>query len=90
MKFQIVVYNQALRKPGYPSTAMKPYLAMTGPLPGTLSDPFRAEGATPEEARAKLIAMVQGFLDTYPELEVTEVDIKPSDRARQMDQSESP
>lgn len=85
MKFQIVTYNQAKRRPGYPSTSTRPYLAMTGPLPGTFGDPFRAEGDTHEEARTKLIAMIQQFLDTYPELEVTEIDITPSDRARQMD-----
>lgn len=88
MKFQIVTYNQATRRPWYPSTGAKPYLAMTGPLPGT-RDPLRAEGDTCEEARTKLIAIVHKFLDSYPELEVTEVDIHPSELVRQMDQGKS-
>jgi len=90
VKFQIVTYNQAARRPGYPSTSVKPYMAMTGPLPGTLGDPLRADGETREEARMKLVAMIQRLLDMYPGLEVTEVDIQPSERARQLDRGESP
>ena len=80
MKFQIVTYNQAKRRLGYPPASTKSYLAtMTGPLPETLDDPFRAEGATPEEAKTKLIAMVQRFLDDYPELEFCEVNLEVSE-----------
>jgi hypothetical protein len=77
VKFQIVTYNQAQRLCCYPSTSKKRYLAMTVPLE-ILGEPFRAEGATREEAQANLIVLVQRFLDDYPELEVTEVDLQPS------------
>jgi hypothetical protein len=84
MKFQIVIYNQAMRTPGYPPISVAPYLAMTGPFPGT-KYPFRVEGITREEARTKLLSQIQQWIDTYPEIEVTEVDIQPSERAKQLD-----
>jgi len=78
VKFQIVTYNQAQRLCCYPSTSKKRYLAMTVPFGLQGEEPFRAEGDTREEAKANLIVLVQRFLDDYPELEVTEVDLQPS------------
>ena len=87
MKFQIVTFNQATHRPGYPQTDAKPYAAMTGPIPGTLGDPFRTQGRTREEAKAGLLLLLQHHIDTYyPEFEMTEVDLQP----KQLDQSESP
>jgi len=76
MKFQIVTYRRTKRWPPY--SAKDTYIAACRAFHWSNSEPYRTEGKTPEEAREKMVKIIQEVLDKeFSDLRMTEVDLEP-------------
>ncbi len=84
MKFQIITYRRsAAIDKLFTNKLAGPYTAVCRPFPWSDKKPIWATGGTPEEARAQLTVLLQNYLDySYPELEVTEVELEVSEEAK--------
>ena len=84
MKFQVVTYRRSAAIDKLFGVKMEGiYTAVCRPFPWSEEKPIWATGYSPEQARARLTILLQNHLDwSYPELEVTEVELEISEEAR--------
>jgi predicted RNase H-like HicB family nuclease len=84
MKFQIATYRRSAAVDKlFKDQLAGPYTAVCRPFPWSEEKSIWACGDTPEEARARLMVLLQNHVDwSYPELEVTEVELEISEEAR--------
>ena len=84
MKFQIATYRRSAAIDKLFEVKMEGiYTAVCRPFPWSEEKPIWATGYSPEQARARLTILLQKHLNSsYPELEVTEVELTISEEAR--------
>jgi hypothetical protein len=81
MKFQIATFKTFIVPSDKPRSALTgEYTAMCRVFPWSEENPIWARGATPEEAKERLLVILQRHLDgSFRELEVSEVELEMSD-----------
>lgn len=84
VKFQIATYRRSAAVDKlFKDQLAGPCTAVCRPFPWSEEKSIWACGDTPEEARARLMVLLQNHVDwSYSELEVTEVELEISEEAR--------